>query len=97
MMNTGISWCGDCRVAEPIIDAEFAKVEGGLVLLYCHIDRKDFKVPSHYFSQYYACHLFLFKMMILQSVYATNVIKLNCVPTLIKWSHGKKFTKLLKK
>jgi hypothetical protein len=40
------SWCPDCTRAEPLIDAELAKVTTPTTLLFCDVDRERYRSAS---------------------------------------------------
>lgn len=72
--GTGLSWCGDCTRAEPILNDALGAVESGIILI-CNVDRTEYRAPEY--------------------LYRTHpLVKLQCVPTLIKIINGKPLLKL---
>lgn len=45
--SSGLSWCGDCVAAEPIIESALSAIEGGCVLLSCSVEREAYRSSEY--------------------------------------------------
>lgn len=50
--DTGLSWCGDCTRASPVIENLMRTVEPGTKFIICDVEREEYRTPEYFYRNF---------------------------------------------